>query len=77
MVGKGALDLLLASIGGGPFDLEVWSALPTLIPYGATITYGENAAGRANAINPISLVVPCHRVLGAGGRLVGYGDGEA
>lgn len=80
-------DLPLAQPYGGAFDHEVWRELPRLAPFGATVTYGEIAArlgrpgaaravGRANATNPISLVVPCHRVVGAGGRLVGYGGGE-
>ncbi len=80
-------DLVLAQPYGGAFDREVWRELPKLAPFGATVTYGEiakllgrpgaaRAVGRANATNPISLVVPCHRVVGAGGRLVGYGGGE-
>lgn len=79
-------DLPLAPIGGGPFDREVWKALPNLLPFGAIGTYGEiarrlgrpkaaRAVGRANATNPISLIVPCHRVIGANGKLVGYGGG--
>ena len=82
-----SFDLALAQPYGGTFDREVWRALPQLAPFGTTVTYGEiatrlgrpgaaRAVGRANATNPISLVVPCHRVVGAGGRLVGYGGGE-
>lgn len=82
-----SFDLALAQPYGGTFDREVWRELPQLAPFGTTITYGEiatrmgrpgaaRAVGRANATNPISLVVPCHRVVGAGGRLVGYGGGE-
>ena len=63
----------------------MWQAL-TQIPYGETITYGELAArvgdakasravGQANHFNPISIIVPCHRVVGAGGKLTGYGGG--
>lgn len=67
---------------GTPFQQRVWAALRQ-IPYGATRTYGEIAAaagtpggaiavGQANARNPVPLVVPCHRVLGAGNRLGGF-----
>ncbi|MDE2127902.1 MAG: methylated-DNA--[protein]-cysteine S-methyltransferase [Armatimonadetes bacterium] len=70
---------------GTPFQQEVWRCLCS-IPYGATATYGEvagltgrpsasRAVGLANARNPIALVVPCHRVIGSGGRLTGYGGG--
>ena len=72
-------------LGGTPFQQRVWQALLT-IPYGQTRTYGEIAAlagnpkasravGSANHNNPVSLVVPCHRVIGAGGKMVGYGGG--
>ena len=70
---------------GTPFQLAAWRVLRG-IPYGATITYGEQArrigslgaaraAGAANRSNPIAIIVPCHRVVGAGGRLVGFGGG--
>jgi methylated-DNA-[protein]-cysteine S-methyltransferase len=70
---------------GTPFQLAVWSALRD-IPYGATVGYGELAAhigrpsaaravGAANGANPISIVIPCHRVIGADGSLTGYGWG--
>lgn len=70
---------------GTPFQLAVWSALLN-IPYGRTSTYAEIAAvvsrpgaaravGAANGRNPISIVVPCHRLVGAGGGLTGYGWG--
>jgi methylated-DNA-[protein]-cysteine S-methyltransferase len=70
---------------GSPFQLKVWDALRQ-IPYGATASYGEVAAaigrpsasravGLANGRNPIAIVVPCHRVIGADGSLVGYGGG--
>lgn len=70
---------------GSEFQRRVW-ALLRLIPYGQTTTYGRLAAelgdaglaravGAANALNPISIVVPCHRVVGAGGGLVGYAGG--
>jgi len=77
-------DLPLAP-AGTPFQLRVWEALRQ-IPYGETVSYGElarrvgcpngsRAVGLANGANPLSIVVPCHRVVGAGGRLVGYGGG--
>jgi methylated-DNA-[protein]-cysteine S-methyltransferase len=77
-------DLPLAP-QGTPFQREVWSALRG-IPYGSTISYGELAAavgrphaaravGAANGRNPIAVVVPCHRVIGASGALTGYGGG--
>lgn len=70
---------------GTAWQQEVWRAL-TEIPFGETRTYGQIAAslgrpaaaramGRANATNPISVVVPCHRVIGANGSLTGYGGG--
>ncbi|MDO5751552.1 methylated-DNA--[protein]-cysteine S-methyltransferase [Arthrobacter sp.] len=70
---------------GSPFQLRVWAALRT-IPYGEVRSYGELAAalgdrsmaqavGSANGRNPISIVVPCHRVLGSDGSLVGYAGG--
>lgn len=79
-------DLPLAP-HGTDFQLAVWSALRD-IPYGATASYGEIAAavgrpravravGGANNANPISIVVPCHRVIGADGSLTGYGGGLA
>lgn len=72
---------------GTPFQREVWTALAA-IPYGETVSYGALAArlgrpnasravGRANATNPIALVVPCHRVVGATGALTGYAGGLA
>ena len=70
---------------GTPFELAVWQALER-IPYGATRTYGEiahdvgrpgaaRAIGQANHKNPIPIVIPCHRVVAAGGKLGGYGGG--
>lgn len=72
---------------GTSFQQRVWDVLRT-IPYGATISYGElavrignphasRAVGLANGRNPISLIIPCHRVIGATGRLIGYGGGLA
>ncbi len=77
-------DLPLAP-AGTPFQLAVWRALAA-IPYGTTESYGQLAArigrpgasravGLANGRNPISVVVPCHRVIGADGSLTGYGGG--
>jgi methylated-DNA-[protein]-cysteine S-methyltransferase len=79
-----AFDLPLAP-SGSPFQLEVWAALRT-IPYGETRSYvdiarqigkpsGSRAVGLANGRNPISIIVPCHRVIGANGSLTGYGGG--
>jgi methylated-DNA-[protein]-cysteine S-methyltransferase len=72
---------------GTPFQLTVWEALRR-IPYGETVTYGELAAGigrptaaravgSANHHNPLAIVVPCHRVIGADGTLTGYAGGLA
>lgn len=77
-------DLPLAPRGTG-FQTEVWAALRD-VPYGTTCTYGDLAAaigrptavravGAANGRNPICLVVPCHRVVGASGALTGYAGG--
>jgi methylated-DNA-[protein]-cysteine S-methyltransferase len=77
-------DLELAP-RGTPFQRQVWSALRA-IPYGTTSSYGEiaravgqpgaaRAVGGANNRNPIAIVIPCHRVIGAGGSLTGYGGG--
>ena len=76
------------SLSGTPFQTAVWSALLT-IPYGETVSYGELAAmlkpglpgagaravGGAVGRNPVSLIVPCHRVAGAGGAITGYAGG--
>lgn len=78
-------DLPLAPAGSG-FQQQVWSALQR-IPFAETRTYGQLAAGlghpsaaravgRANATNPICLLVPCHRVIGADGSLTGFAFGE-
>ena len=77
-------DLPLAP-GGTPFQQRVWQALLG-IPYGETVSYGQlarsidrpsafRAVGSANGQNPLSIVVPCHRVIGSNGQLVGYGGG--
>lgn len=79
-------DLTL-SLAGTPFQQRVWATLRE-IPYGETITYGQlaervgrpaaaRAVGLANGRNPIGIIVPCHRVVGANGGLTGYGGGLA
>lgn len=85
---KGDLDRLNTirwRVAGTPFQQKVWNALPK-IPAGTTMSYGALAAklnapnamravGHANGSNPISVVVPCHRLIGANGSLVKYGGG--
>jgi methylated-DNA-[protein]-cysteine S-methyltransferase len=85
---KGDLDRLGTiawRVGGTPFQRKVWTALPN-IPAGTTMSYGALAAqldapkamravGHANGANPLSVVLPCHRLIGAGGSLVKYGGG--
>jgi methylated-DNA-[protein]-cysteine S-methyltransferase len=80
-------DLPLRPVGA-PFQLRVWEAL-LRIPYGETVSYGEiarelgdagdyrlaRAVGAANGRNPIAIIVPCHRVIGANGSLTGYAGG--
>ncbi|HEY5274504.1 MAG TPA: methylated-DNA--[protein]-cysteine S-methyltransferase [Acidimicrobiales bacterium] len=79
-----SFDLAVAP-QGTEFQTTVWATLAE-IPYGTTATYGEVAAkvgnakasravGMANNRNPIALIIPCHRVIGASGKLVGYGGG--
>jgi methylated-DNA-[protein]-cysteine S-methyltransferase len=79
-----SFDLPLAP-NGTPFQKQVWEALRR-IPYGETISYGElarrlgdpkamRAVGAANGRNPIPIIVPCHRVIGADGSLTGFGGG--
>lgn len=76
---------LTYDMAGTDFQKRVWSALLT-IPYGQTRSYGEladqigapkasRAVGLANGRNPISIIVPCHRVIGSNGSLTGYGGG--
>jgi methylated-DNA-[protein]-cysteine S-methyltransferase len=80
-----ALDALPVEAGGTPFQREVWAALRT-IPAGGTWSYKRlaerlgrpaavRAVGLANGANPVGIVVPCHRVIGADGSLTGYGGG--
>jgi methylated-DNA-[protein]-cysteine S-methyltransferase len=85
---KGDLDRLTTikwRVAGTPFQRKVWTAL-TKIPPGTTVSYGALAAqldspramravGHANGSNPISVVVPCHRLIGANGSLIKYGGG--
>jgi methylated-DNA-[protein]-cysteine S-methyltransferase len=68
---------------GSPFQIRAWHALQS-IPFGETISYKKQAervgsapraVGLANGQNPIAIIVPCHRVIGADGHLVGYGGG--
>ena len=77
-------DLPLAA-EGTEFQTRVWKALCG-VPYGSTASYGDiartvgnsaacRAVGLANGRNPIAIVVPCHRIIGSNGRLVGYGGG--
>lgn len=77
-------DVLLAA-QGTPFRKAVWGAL-VRIPYGQTISYGElarrignpvasRAVGAANGANPLPIIVPCHRVIGSGGKLTGFSGG--
>jgi methylated-DNA-[protein]-cysteine S-methyltransferase len=79
-----SFDLPL-NLEGTEFQKKVWNALKE-IPYGETRSYGEiakvignekaaRAVGMANNRNPISIIIPCHRVIGASGKLVGYGGG--
>ena len=75
------------ALSGNPFELRVWQALQD-IPYGETLSYeqvaaalGERSAARAvgtaNGRNPVAVIVPCHRVIGADGSLTGFGGGLA
>lgn len=80
-----AIDEISVATAGTAFQRTVWRALRD-IPCGTTISYGElarrigkpdavRAVGTANGANPIGVVVPCHRVIGANGTLTGYGGG--
>jgi methylated-DNA-[protein]-cysteine S-methyltransferase len=79
------LDAIPVSTGGTAFQQEVWRALRS-IPVGKTLTYAELAAqvgrpmayravGATNALNPVAIVLPCHRVIGASSALTGYAGG--
>ena len=80
-----ALDAIAVDPGGTPFQQQVWGALRA-VPAGRTASYAAlaraagfpsaiRAAGAANGANPIAIVLPCHRIIGSSGRLVGYGGG--
>jgi methylated-DNA-[protein]-cysteine S-methyltransferase len=80
-----ALEPLPVQTNGTPFQKTVWAALRTIAP-GTTLSYGtlakqigkplaSRAVGLANGANPIAIVVPCHRVIGADGTLTGFGGG--
>jgi O-6-methylguanine DNA methyltransferase len=82
-----AFDGLAVATGGTAFQREVWAGLRKIAP-GTTLSYGalaqklgrpgaSRAVGLANGANPIGIVVPCHRVIGAGGTLTGYAGGLA
>jgi methylated-DNA-[protein]-cysteine S-methyltransferase len=79
------LDTIPADPGGTPFQARVWTELRA-IPVGSTVSYSElarrvdaqgavRAVGAANGRNPVPIVIPCHRVIGADGSLTGYGGG--
>jgi O-6-methylguanine DNA methyltransferase len=85
LAGKRVAFELPLDLRGTPFQLEVWSTLRDN-PYGATRSYADiarevgrpsavRAVGAANGANPLSIVVPCHRVIASDGRLQGYGGG--
>jgi methylated-DNA-[protein]-cysteine S-methyltransferase len=80
-----AIDAVPVELNGTPFQKAVWAALRR-IPCGATISYADlarrigeptavRAVGAANGANPVAVIVPCHRVIGANGTLTGYGGG--
>jgi methylated-DNA-[protein]-cysteine S-methyltransferase len=80
-----ALAPIAVDLGGTPFQRKVWSELRK-VPPGRTVSYGDlaraigapaavRAVGAANGANPVGIVIPCHRVIGANGQLIGYGGG--
>jgi methylated-DNA-[protein]-cysteine S-methyltransferase len=80
-----AIDYIPVQAGGTSFQQQVWSAL-RMIPPGSVLTYGEmavrlgrstayRAVGMTNGLNPVAIVVPCHRLIGASGALTGYAGG--
>ena len=80
-----AFDLPI-TLEGTPFQRLVWQTLAQSVPYGQTVSYGElarrcdrpgaaRAVGMANHCNPLPILIPCHRVVGANGSLVGFGGG--
>jgi methylated-DNA-[protein]-cysteine S-methyltransferase len=85
LAGRRTIFTVALDLTGTPFQLSVWNAL-LAVPYAATLTYRElataagrpaaiRAAGAANGANPISIIVPCHRVIGSDASLTGYGGG--
>jgi O-6-methylguanine DNA methyltransferase len=83
--GRRAVFSVPQDLRGTPFQLEVWGALAR-IPFGETRSYGEiarqigrpkavRAVGQANHVNPVPILIPCHRVIGSTGDPVGYGGG--
>lgn len=83
--GRRRVFALSLDLRGTDFQKKVWTAVAR-IPYGQTVSYGEiahlvgkpkavRAVGAANGANPISIIIPCHRVIGADGSLTGYGGG--
>ena len=79
------IDSIAVNMGGTPFQRQVWQALRA-IPSGTVMAYGQlakklgrptayRAVGITNALNPIAIVVPCHRLVGANGALTGYAGG--
>ena len=83
--GKRTIFNLPLRPAGSPFQMDVWEAV-SRIPYGKTLTYGQiakrlgmpnaaRAVGLAVRSNPLPILIPCHRVMGAGGRLTGYAGG--
>lgn len=79
------IDMIPVSLGGTDFQQQVWTALRT-IPPGSVLSYGQlatklgrpdayRAVGMSNTLNPIAIVVPCHRLLGVNGTLTGYAGG--
>lgn len=82
---RSAFENLKLKPFGTPFQLSAWRALQT-IPFGKTASYGDQAkkignpkavraVGGANNKNPIAIIIPCHRVIGADGKMVGFGGG--
>ena len=83
--GKRKVFSVKLSMQGTEFQTRVWNQLLN-VPYGKTVSYGEiavalgnpaacRAVGAANGKNPISIIVPCHRIIGSNGKLTGYGGG--
>jgi methylated-DNA-[protein]-cysteine S-methyltransferase len=82
-----SLDVIPVNTGGTPFQQQVWLALRA-IPIGSVVTYSElaqklgkptaqRAVGMTNSLNPVAIVLPCHRVIGTGNKLTGYAGGLA